>query len=460
MVVAKDMLGSNMYDVVRVGTASLIGEIIQLRGESAVIQVYEDTTGLRPGEPVESTQLPLSVRLGPGLLGNIYDGIQRPLKLLEKRSGAFIGKGIAADPLDKHRKWKFVHEKSIRKGSSVSEGDILGYVQETDFIKHQIMVPHGIRGKIRKLVSGNFTIDNTVAEVQDGGKTYKISMVQQRSVRKAMRVRKKFRANEPLVTGQRVIDTLFPIAKGGTSSIPGPFGAGKCVDGDTKILVNNGFKQIKEVFGFCEGIASQISENEVLKELSEPLKIQTFNGREIVESVATHMYKGKSDELLEIKTRSGRSVRLTKAHKLFLLDGELKIVEKEAGSLRAGDYIISPRKIKSSQDYQAVNVDFECRVTDADAIRNMVQTIEDYRSLNNMTYCELARKLGVKPGTIRNYRTVNKPTLSFLKALEALTGTQIKFNEIKTERQTAPIKIPKIIDEEFGSFWAFSCPTA
>jgi V/A-type H+-transporting ATPase subunit A len=229
LVVARKMLGSNMYDVVHVGKASLIGEIIQLRGENAVIQVYEDTTGLRPGEEVESTNLPLSVKLGPGLLGNIYDGIQRPLELLKKKSGAFIGKGIAAEPIDRNKKWKFVEDKGVKKGSSVKEGDIIGYVQETDFIKHYIMIPYGVKGKIKKIGSGSFTIDDTVAEVENSKELFKIKMSQSRSVRKPSKVSKKFRANEPLITGQRVIDTLFPIAKGGTSAIPGPFGAGKTV---------------------------------------------------------------------------------------------------------------------------------------------------------------------------------------------------------------------------------------
>ncbi len=229
LVVAKDMLGSNMYDVVKVGKANLIGEIIQLKGESAVIQVYEDTTGLTPGEPVESTGMPLSVKLGPGLLGNIYDGIQRPLKSLERKSGAFIGRGIAADPLDAKRKWKFVHNKDVRNGSEVREGDILGHVQETDFIKHHILVPNGVKGKVRHLASGEFTVDDVIAEIQDGKAVHRMTLSQHRSVRKAMRVRRKFRADEPLITGQRIIDTLFPVAKGGTASIPGPFGAGKTV---------------------------------------------------------------------------------------------------------------------------------------------------------------------------------------------------------------------------------------
>ena len=200
-----------------------------MREDRAVIQVYEDTTGLKPYEPVESTGLPLSVKLGPGLLGKIYDGIQRPLELLENKSGAFIAKGIIVDPIEKNKKWKFVANRELKKGSSVTGGDIIGYVQETELIKHHIMVPHGIKGKLKKISSGTYTIEDAVAEVEDNKKTVKITMSQERSVRKPSPIKGKFRANEPLITGQRVIDTLFPVAKGGTAAIPGPFGAGKTV---------------------------------------------------------------------------------------------------------------------------------------------------------------------------------------------------------------------------------------
>ncbi len=229
LVIAKDMLGSRMYDVVRVGGNSLIGEVIQLKGERATIQVYEDTTGLRPGEPVESTGLPLSVRLGPGLLGKIYDGIQRPLEALEKKSGAFIGKGIIADPLEMNRKWEFRHEKGLKAGAHVNGGDILGYVQETALIMHRIMVPFDVSGKLRKISSGHFRLEDVIAIVESNGKKHEIRMVQERSVRNPSPIKRRFRADAPLITGQRVIDTLFPIAKGGTAAIPGPFGAGKTV---------------------------------------------------------------------------------------------------------------------------------------------------------------------------------------------------------------------------------------
>jgi len=229
LVVAKDMLGSSMYDVVKVGKDGLVGEIIQLRKDRAIIQVYEDTTGIGPGEGVESTNLPLSVELGPGILSNIYDGIQRPLEVLRSKSGVFIEKGIVADPVDKKKKWKFVAEKGIKAGSSVSEGQIIGYVQETELIKHYIMVPYGVNGKIKSIKQGSFAVEDTIAVVESKGKSHEVTMLQRRSVRKPSKYKNRFRSDEPLVTGQRVIDTLFPVAKGGTAAVPGPFGAGKTV---------------------------------------------------------------------------------------------------------------------------------------------------------------------------------------------------------------------------------------
>jgi len=229
LVVAKEMTGTNMYDVVKVGELGLVGEIIQLKGSRAVIQVYEDTTGLTPGEPVKSTGVPLSVELGPGLLGNIYDGIQRPLEVLKGKSGSFIGKGLTADAIDRSKKWKFIAEKSIKSGSSVHQGEILGYVQETEFLKHYIMVPAGVEGKITGLGSGTFRVDDKIATIEKGGKKTEVTMLQKRSVRKSNPVKRKFRTEEPLITGQRVIDTLFPVAKGGTAAAPGAFGSGKTV---------------------------------------------------------------------------------------------------------------------------------------------------------------------------------------------------------------------------------------
>lgn len=229
IVIANKMLGAKMYDVVKVGDSKLVGEIIQLHEDKAIIQVYEDTAGIRPGEGVSTTALPLSVSLGPGLIANIYDGIQRPLEEIEKESGAYISKGISLNSLDQKKKWDFVANKDLKQNAEVDEGTILGYVQETEIIKHYIMVPPGIHGKISGLKSGRHTIKDAIAVINDGGRKTEVRMMQTRAVRKAGKYKNKIMVDEPLVTGQRVVDTFFPIAKGGTAAVPGAFGTGKTV---------------------------------------------------------------------------------------------------------------------------------------------------------------------------------------------------------------------------------------
>lgn len=232
---------ARLYDVVRVGNSRLLGEIIKIVGSKAVIQVYEDTLGLSPGEPVVSTFEPLSVELGPGILQGIYDGIQRPLKTIEEKSdGFYIARGVEAAPLDRNKKWNFVSK--VKKGDKVKVGDILGTVQETDLIEHRIMAP--IEGKVESISSGNFTVEDEVATISNEGKKTSVKMYQKWFVRKARPAVEKFPPNIPLVTGSRTIDSFFPIAKGGTACIPGPFGSGKTVTqqslakySDTQIVV-------------------------------------------------------------------------------------------------------------------------------------------------------------------------------------------------------------------------------
>jgi len=222
VVVAKG-LDARMFDVVRVGNERLMGEVIQLDGEKTIIQVYEDTSGIKPGEPVENTGEQLSVELGPGLLTSIYDGIQRPLPVLAKQMGDFIKRGVDAPGLDHAKKWEFKPLK--KKGDNAEEGDFIGEVEETPGFMHKIMVPIGIKGKITEISSGKFTVDDTVCVI---GKD-KIKMFQRWPVRIPRKSRKKLAPTTPLITGQRIFDVLFPLAKGGSAAIPGPFGAGKTV---------------------------------------------------------------------------------------------------------------------------------------------------------------------------------------------------------------------------------------
>jgi len=226
VVVGKGLGGAQMFDVVRIGEMGLVGEIIRLEGDSAQIQVYEDTTGLRPGEKIVNTNKPLSVQLGPGLLKSIYDGIQRPLDVLREQSGDFISRGKIIPALDQKKKWEFVPVK--KKGDQVSPGEIIGEVQETPLIKHKIMIPPNVSGELVEISEGEYTVNDNVASLKNG-KTIDIGLSSWWTVRIPRPVLKKLPPEEPLITGQRVIDTFFPIAKGGTAAIPGPFGSGKTV---------------------------------------------------------------------------------------------------------------------------------------------------------------------------------------------------------------------------------------
>lgn len=227
LVVASGCAGSKMYDMVRVSDKKLIGEIIELKNDLAYIQVYEETAGIGPGEPVYLTNEPLVVELGPGLISSIYDGIQRPLDVIRSKSGDFILRGVDIPALDYNKKWYF---KPLTKvGDKVFEGDVLGEVDESVLIKHKIMVPPGLGGEIIEIKEGDLTVKDTVARIQTDKGIKEITMSSRWPVRTARPIKEKFSPDEPLTTGQRVIDTFFPIAKGGTACIPGPFGSGKTV---------------------------------------------------------------------------------------------------------------------------------------------------------------------------------------------------------------------------------------
>ncbi len=228
LVVASGMRETNMFDVVRVSEQRLIGEIIEMHGDKASIQVYEETSGLRTGETVESTGEPMSVELGPGLIGSIFDGIQRPLKEIMKIAGNNLTRGIEVPALDRTRQWKFT--PVVKKGDKVIGGDVLGTIRETDVVLHKIMLPLKYKGTVKEITSGMCTVEDTVAIIEDeNGENHTIGLMQKWPVRRERPYKKKLAPKEPLVTGQRVIDALFPIAKGGVAAIPGPFGSGKTV---------------------------------------------------------------------------------------------------------------------------------------------------------------------------------------------------------------------------------------
>ena len=228
LVIAEGMRDASMFDVVRVSRERLIGEIIEIHGDQASIQVYEETSGLGPGEPVESTGAPLSVELGPGLIGSIFDGIQRPLVQIMEESGNNLRRGVEIPSLDRAKKWKFVPRAAV--GDTVREGDVIGVVQETPIVEQKIMVPPGVGGVVASIEAGEFTVEDTVAVLknENGGET-KLTLMQKWPVRAGRPHAGKLPPDMPLVTGQRVIDAMFPIAKGGVAAVPGPFGSGKTV---------------------------------------------------------------------------------------------------------------------------------------------------------------------------------------------------------------------------------------
>lgn len=227
LVEADGTKGSKIYELVKVGKEKLLGEIIRLKKDVASIQVYEETTGLSPGEPVEGTGSPLSVELGPGILKSIYDGVQRPLEIIQQKTGDYIARGVVVPPIDKKRKWDF--RPLNKKGDVVKAGDVIGEIQETKIIKNRVMIPYGIEGKIQWIGKGKFTADETLCKVKKGGKVYNVSATQKWPIRKFRPYRDKLAPEVPLVTGQRIFDTFFPLAKGGTAAIPGGFGTGKTV---------------------------------------------------------------------------------------------------------------------------------------------------------------------------------------------------------------------------------------
>ena len=243
LVVAEGMEEANIYDVVKVGEKKLIGEIIEMRGDKASIQVYEETTGIGTGDPVITTGEPLSLELGPGLIESMFDGIQRPLDAFEKAAKSpFLVRGIAVNALDREKVWTFV--PTVKEGDEVEAGDVIGTVQETAVVLHKIMVPYGVSGKVKSIKGGDFTVDSIVCVVETAKGDRELSLMQKWPARKGRPYATKLKPDAPMTTGQRVIDTFFPVTKGGAAAVPGPFGAGKTVTqhqiakwGDAEIVV-------------------------------------------------------------------------------------------------------------------------------------------------------------------------------------------------------------------------------
>ena len=457
LVIADGLADAKMYDMVRVGAARLMGEIIELRGDSASIQVYEETAGLGPGDEVLATGEPLSVELGPGLLSSIYDGVQRPLKTLMAESGDFIGRGIDAPGLDRAARWSF--KPLVKEGDEVGPGDIIGTVQETNIILHKIMVPSGVGGKITAIKEGDFTVEEAVAAVEAAdGVRVDITMMQKWPVRVGRPYATKANPTEPLVTGQRVIDTFFPIAKGGTACVPGPFGSGKCVSGATKVLLGDGrLISIKDVFELHHGAGKTYEDDrEAYTLLDQPISLFSYSDGRLLRSKASSVYKGKSDFLLRVKTRTGREVEITPIHKLFRFTDDLHVVEVEGRELKSGDFLAAPRLLFEQTPNQPVDV-FELlpdqRVCDDDVLSEMPALIK--RAIENSgNRKSLSAKLGISYLTLTELiRGRNRPTVGgFQELCKAAGEERPPVRLIKGERRSVPIKIPSVCDRDFATF--------
>lgn len=337
-VVTATGLSPRMYDVQFVGDEQLLGEVIQIIGEKTVIQVYEDTSGVRPGEAVVDTGAPLVVELGPGLLGSIYDGVQRPLPVLQKVMGDFILRGVKSPGLTREKTWKFA--PNVKTGQAVGPGDVVGTVQEAKNVEHRIMVPPNFRGgKVTQARDGSFKVDEVVVQLDNGEE---VKLLQTWPVRRPRPVRERLMPTIPLVTGQRVLDFLFPIAKGGTAAIPGGFGTGKCVVGDTLVhTVESGRRRIKDLFSDARGLVTR-GRYETSVRLSEPIEVMSLERDRVVSRRATHLYRGITQGLVSVRTAQGRHLKLTPIHKLFRADGIIE--EVPAMLLRAGQSIAVPRR--------------------------------------------------------------------------------------------------------------------
>src|SRR3990170_400097 len=334
-------LRPRMYDVMLVGKEALMGEVIRIAGGRTTIQVYEDTSGIRPGEPVANTGQPLNVELGPGLLGSIYDGIQRPLPVLKEKMGDYVLRGVRAPGLDRQKRWPF--KPLVKPGDKVQPGQALGLVQEAKFVEHRILVPPKVSGTVKDVKAGEFRVDETIAQVDAAT----LTLMQSWPVRTPRPVREKQLPTIPLITGQRVFDFLFPLAKGGTAAIPGGFGTGKCVVGSTPVYLADGRAvPIKELyFAALRDLPDEGTELFVF--LDHPLQVWTFDGDRVTTGFATAVYRGRTNRLTEVKLRSGRSVRVTPIHRLPRV-GEEGITGTAAGELRPGNELIVPITIAAS----------------------------------------------------------------------------------------------------------------
>ncbi len=457
LVVAEGLSQIKMYEVVKVGNLNLIGEVIELKGNEVSIQVYEETSGIGPGEPVEPTGFPLSVELGPGLISSIFDGIQRPLDKIREKTGDFIKRGIDIPKLDRTKKWKFT--PTLDKGDIVQSGDILGEIRETELVIHKVLIPYGVSGKIVEIKSGQFTVNDIICKIEDekSGNVVEVNLIQKWPVRKERPFKKKLPTYEPLVTGTRVIDTFFPITKGGTACIPGPFGSGKCVTGETPVFLSTGeLKPIKEIYKKYKDKGKKVkNDNEEYTILNKPFYVFSYQNGKIIKSKVRVVYKGKTDKLIQIRTRTGKKIKVTPQHKLFKVEGNLTFNEVKSQDLRIGDYLVAPLYIDYKGKIQRIRVEkiFEKnRIVEKKMLDKVPlfinQLLKQYGTKKN-----IAKVLKIPYAVLVKYfKGKNKPTLSFVKKLFKKVSCSFEFKYIKGDTTSKSVKIPDKFDKNLAMF--------
>jgi V/A-type H+-transporting ATPase subunit A len=453
---AKNMRGSRMGNVVRVGKDKLIGEIIRLNEDNATIQVYEETTGIKPEEPVVDTGMPLSVELGPGLLASIYDGIQRPLPEIKLKTGDFIARGVDVPSLDRKRRWHF--NPKVKKGDKVQPGDVLGEIQETSLILHRILVPFGMEGKLTWVApEGKYTLDEPIAKAKKNGNEKSIYMYHRWPVRKSRPVLDKIPPEVPLVTGQRIFDTLFPLVKGGTAAIPGGFGTGKCVAGSTPVMLTDGTtRRIDEIWkDNSDKDPEFLGEDEKFVKPKKPIRVFSFRGGKIVEREASRVYKGKTSGKTRIVTESGRKVEVTAFHKLPVVNEALEVIWKPAGDIKQGELLLVPRRIPFTPNPAAESMDLSQvfgkeRIVPAGmkevsrAIRRLAERLGGME--------KLAKKLGVSYDALNCYKLGKKKArVEFVEKLQKL-GEWIPIYLNDGKGQSKQVRIPTRMDWDLAEF--------
>jgi V/A-type H+-transporting ATPase subunit A len=450
-----------MYELVKVGSFGLIGEVIRVEADRATIQVYEETTGIKPGEAVERTGNPLSVELGPGLINQFFDGTQRPLPVLLAQAGAFIRRGVTAPPLDRKKKWEFT--PLLKKGDKVAGGDVLGEVPETVLVKHRVLVPPNVTGTLKSIVpKGDYTLDDPIAELENGRTITKLFLMHFWPVRNPRPNREKVPSDTPLITGQRIIDFFFPIAKGGTAAIPGDFGTGKCVTGDTSVLLADGsLTSIDYLYEKCVP-AGRVQSGEGLLEqvvfTREVPKVMTLDEHVFVESTPALLYSTIVSRTVEVQTRTGRKIRLTPNHKLRVLTPNLKVELREAGHLRPGDKILIPRRINIAGVRERINpltllTDSDLRQTyigDSSARRIFSRTLGQHSE----QYRELARDLEANYSSLFNYaKDRYSPSLHLVKEVLKrfrISEKSIDVSKIKGKTTGHVVHVPDRMNDELA----------